>query len=150
MSNIDKLMQEQEELYRVCVDVNNCCLCPCNNGNFNRDCELTLISRKIEEEIAKKRKYSYLVTWHADGYCGSFLYNIVTESEKLEKVKEAWEEYVSKNDSLNYSWSKAKKGERNHFGGYIEWKEQGLTDKEPGFYELSFSYFRDKSDHLND
>lgn len=101
-----------------------------------------------EEEVAKKRKNSFVVTWFADGYSGSFEHEVVAET--LEKAKEAWEDYVCKNGNLNYSWSKAKKGERNHFGGYIIWKEQGLTDKAIGFYELPFKPFKEKSDHLRD
>jgi len=148
MSEIDKLLQEQEDLYQICVDTNNCCECPCNNGNFNRDCDLTLISRKIEAEVAKKRKYSFIVTWHADGYCGSFQHEVVAES--IEKAQKTWTEFVSKDKNLSYSWEKAERGVRNHHGGYIEWKAQGLTDKAPGFYELPFNKWGGASDHLWD
>lgn len=148
MSEIDNLIIQQEQLYQICVDINNCCECPNNNGNFSRDCDLTLVTRKIEAEVAKKRKYSFVVTWHADGYCGAFRHEVVAES--LDKAKEVWEDYVCKNEDLNYSWEKAKNAVRKHYGGYIEWKEQGLTDKAAGFYKLPFDYYKQKSDHLWD
>lgn len=51
MARIDLLYQKQEQLYRDCCEINNCTECPHCNGNFFRDCDLTLIGQEIEKEI---------------------------------------------------------------------------------------------------
>ena len=91
---------------------------------------------------------SFIVTWHASGYCGAFRYQVVAGS--LENAKEAWEEFVNNNDELNYSWEKAKNAVKRHHGGYIAWKQRGTTDKPAGCYELEFDSWGGQTDHVRD
>lgn len=91
---------------------------------------------------------SFIVSWHADGYCGSFNYNVVANN--LAEAKEIWKEFAKNNSKIEYSWHKAEKGVKNHHGGYITWKEDGNTDKEAGCYEMAFDAWNIGSDHLRD
>ena len=91
---------------------------------------------------------AYKVSWHADGYTGTFNYLVVAES--LHEAKEKWEKFVSHKQRLSYSWEKAKAAAKRHYGGYVVWKEEGETDKEPGCYELKFNKWNAGSDHLRD
>lgn len=92
---------------------------------------------------------SFVVSWHASGYTGTFNYEVVAKS--LEMAKQKWEEYAAKHvRKLEYSWEKAKKAVERHYGGYISWKDKGETDKEEGFYELPYNAWNVGSDHLND
>lgn len=91
---------------------------------------------------------AYKVSWHASGYTGTFNYLVVAES--LREAKEKWEKFVSRDRHLAYSWEKAKKAMKRHYGGYVTWKEQGETDKEPGCYKLEYNKWGGSSDHLRD
>lgn len=93
---------------------------------------------------------AFNVKWHAQGMNGSYSYIVVEET--LEKAKELWNEFVAKaeNTRINYTWERAKKGMKNHYGGYIKWKEIGETDKERGCYEDEYDKWNSGSDHLRD
>lgn len=91
---------------------------------------------------------SFIVSWHANGYNGTFNYLVVADN--IEKAKEIWAEFVENNDDIAYSWEKAEKGVKNHYGGYIIWKESEVCDKEIGCYELEYDRWNTGSDHLND
>lgn len=51
---------------------------------------------------------------------------------------------------MEYSWRKAEKGVKNHYGGYITWEEKGNSDKEIGCYKMDFDAWNTGSDHLWD
>lgn len=90
----------------------------------------------------------FIVEWFADGYCGSFRYLVVAND--IEEAKEIWNEFISNNDELAYSWEKAERGVKNHYGGFIRWKEIGASDKQTGCYEMEFDRWNMGSDHLWD
>ena len=91
---------------------------------------------------------SFLVSWYASGYCGTFRYMVVANN--FDEAKELWNKFVEDNKDIEYSWRKAEKGVRNHYGGYITWEEKGNSDKEIGCYEMDFDAWNTASDHLND
>lgn len=99
----------------------------------------------IQEFSAKN---SFVVSWFADGYNGTFNYLVVADN--IEKAKELWKDFVKHNDDVSYSWEKAEKGVKNHYGGYITWKDNGVCDKEIGCYELPYNRWNVGSDHLWD
>lgn len=90
----------------------------------------------------------FIVEWYASGYCGNFKYSVIAND--LEEAKIIWDEFVSSNDKLSYSWGKAKRGVKNHYGGYIRWKEIGESSKEIGCYKMKFDYWNTSSDNLMD
>lgn len=47
----------------------------------------------------------FIVEWYASGYCGSFKYSVIAND--LEEAKIIWDEFVSSNDKLSYSWGKS-------------------------------------------
>ena len=55
-----------------------------------------------------------------------------------------------KYEVVEYSWRKAEKGVKNHYGGYITWEENGNSDKEIGCYKMDFDAWNTGSDHLWD
>lgn len=91
---------------------------------------------------------SFVVSWYASGYIGTFNYLVVADD--IEKAKEILEEYVKNNSRIAYSWAKAENGVKNHYGGYITWKDNGVCDKKIGCYKLEFDKWNVGSDHLND
>lgn len=100
----------------------------------------------IINEFSAKR--SFIVSWFADGYNGTFNYLVVATD--IEEAKEIWKEFIEHNDSLAYSWEKAERGVKNHYGGYITWKDNGVCDKDVGCYELPYNKWNVGSDHLWD
>lgn len=90
----------------------------------------------------------FIVRWTADGYCVDFYYMVVAES--LDKAKELWNEYVKVNKDIQCSWSKAVKAVKNHYGGYITWKDNGETTKSKGCYKMENVNTYECSDHLRD
>lgn len=90
----------------------------------------------------------YIVKWTADGYCVEFYHMIVAES--LDKAKELWNEYVNTHEKIQYSWHKAEKAVKYHYGGYISWKDNGVTDRNEGCYEMEKENISTGSDHLRD
>ena len=91
---------------------------------------------------------AFLVSWYASGYCGTFRYMVVANN--LDEAKEIWNKFVEGNKDVEYSWRKAEKGVRNHYGGYITWEEKGNSDKEIGCYKMDFDAWNSGSDHLWD
>lgn len=91
---------------------------------------------------------AFLVSWYASGYCGTFRYTVVANN--IDEAKEIWNKFVEGNKDVEYSWRKAEKAFKNHYGGYIDWKEKGISDKEIGCYEMDFDAWNNASDHLND
>lgn len=91
---------------------------------------------------------AFKVSWHASCYNGTFNYLVVAKT--IEKAKELWEKFATNDRNISYSWEKAIKGVKNHYGGYITWKEMGETDKTQGCYELEYDNWKIGSDHLND
>lgn len=91
---------------------------------------------------------SFIVSWHADGYCGTFRYMVVADS--INEAKEIWNNFVDGNEDIEYSWRKAERGVKNHYSGYITWKEKGNCDKEKGCYKMKFDAWNTGSDHLWD
>ena len=91
---------------------------------------------------------AFIVSWHASGYCGTFNYLVVASN--IDEAKEKWSKFVNGDSKIAYSWEKAEKGVKNHYGGYITWKDNGICDKVPGCYELKFDNWSNGSDHLND
>lgn len=91
---------------------------------------------------------SFIVRWHASGYNGTFRYLVVAEN--LEQAKEIWEAFVTNDDSLSYSWQKAKKAVEQHYGGYIAWDYGRESDEEKGCYKLKYDRWNVGSDHLWD
>ena len=103
------------------------------------------------EEIAKESVMvmrQFILRYTADGYCCDFRFKVNAES--LNKAKELWKEYVDKHEDIEYSWNKAEKAVKYHHGGYIEWKDNGRTNKTEGVYELGEDYYIKGSDHLED
>ena len=90
----------------------------------------------------------FIVRWTADCYCVEFYYMVVSES--LDKAKELWNEYVNTHEDIQYSWNKAVKAVKNHYGGYISWKDNGKTERTEGCYEMETVNTYDSSDHLRD
>lgn len=96
-----------------------------------------------------KKINSFIVSWHASGYTGTFNYMITADT--LEEAKALWEKFVADNDDLKYSWEKAVKGEKLHTGGYTRWKETGLVPgNKQGCYEMPYDDWNTSSDHLWD
>lgn len=91
---------------------------------------------------------AFIVEWYASGYCGSFRYSVIART--LNEAKEVWEKFILQNEKLLYSWKKAERGVKNHYGGFIRWEEIGETNKEYGCYELEFDRWNTGSDHLMD
>ena len=56
---------------------------------------------------------SFLVSWYASGYCGTFRYMVVANN--LDEAKEIWSKFVEGNKDVEYSWRKAEKGVKNHY-----------------------------------
>ena len=90
----------------------------------------------------------FIVKWTADGYCVVFQYTVVAGS--LNKAKELWNEYVKTHEKLQYSWNKAVKAMKYHYGGYISWKDIGETNKNEGCYKMEKENVSTGSDHLRD
>lgn len=90
----------------------------------------------------------YIVRWTASGYCVDFYGMVVAET--LDKAKELWDEYVKSHEDVRYSWDKAIKAVKYHYGGYIEWKDYDSTNKEEGCYEMPVVNTYEGSDHLRD
>ena len=91
---------------------------------------------------------AFKVSWHANCYNGTFNYLVVAET--IEKANELWDDFVKNDREISCSWEKALKGMKNHYSGYITWKEMGETDKVQGCYELEYNTWKTGSDHLND
>ena len=92
--------------------------------------------------------HKFMVRWTADGYCVEFRYLVVAES--LDRAKELWDKYVKDHEKIQYSWSKAVKAVKYHYGGYISWKDDGEIDKSEGCYEMEKENISTGSDHLRD
>lgn len=90
----------------------------------------------------------FIVRWTADGYCVEFHYLVVAES--LDNAKELWDEYVKTHEKIQYSWNKAVKAVKYHYGGYISWEDNGETKKEKGCYGMESENISTGSDHLRD
>lgn len=90
----------------------------------------------------------FIVRWTTSEYCVDFYYMIVAKS--LDKAKELWNEYVKTNGDIQYSWNKAVKAVKNHYGGYIAWKDNGESDKTEGCYKMDSVNTYEGSDHLRD
>ena len=90
----------------------------------------------------------FIVRWTASGYCVDFYYMII--SETLDKAKTLWNAYANNNSNIQYSWNKAVNAVKNHYGGYIVWKDNGETDKAEGCYEMETISTYEGSDHLRD
>lgn len=91
---------------------------------------------------------SFIVSWHADGYCGTFRYMVVANT--VGEAKEIWSKFVRDNKDIEYSWEKAERGVKNHHSGYIAWKENGNCDRKNGCYKMEFNAWSTGSDHLWD
>lgn len=118
-----------------------------NDEIFDREVEDWHISSG-DLMVKVKEMQSFIVSWHASGYEGTFKYLVVANS--IGKAKEIWAEFVKNNSSIAYSWEKAEKAVKYHYGGYIDWKDNGFCDKEIGCYDLGFDKWNTGSDHLND
>lgn len=90
----------------------------------------------------------FIIRWTADGYCVEFQYKIVAES--LNKAKELWDEYVKTHEKVQYSWKKAVKAVKYHYGGYISWEDNGETERAEGCYKMETVNTYNGSDHLRD
>lgn len=90
----------------------------------------------------------FILKYTADGYCCDFRFKV--NSESLDKAKELWKEYVDNHEDIAYSWSKAEKAVKYHYGGYVSWKDNGETENKEGVYELKKDCYRESSDHLRD
>lgn len=55
MEQLDELRRKEDEIYHDCTMFNNCTECIHNNGNGHRDCNLTLVSRKIDELLKNNK-----------------------------------------------------------------------------------------------
>jgi hypothetical protein len=120
------------------------------NMGLDNECERVdgINGKGLWEATFKLKPNSYIVRWTASGYCGDFRYLVVAST--LDDAKKIWKGFVDNNDGIQYSWEKAEKAVKNHYGGYIEWKENGTCDKEKGCYELKFDNWSGGSDHLRD
>ena len=90
----------------------------------------------------------FVVRWTADGYCVEFYYTVV--SETLDAAKKLWDKYVNNHSDIQYSWNKAVKAVKKHYGGYIAWKDNGETNKPEGCYGMESVNTYYGSDHLMD
>ena len=90
----------------------------------------------------------FIVRWTADRYCVEFHYLVIAES--LDSAKELWNEYVKTHEEIQYSWDKAVKAVKHHYGGYISWKDNGDTNRSKGCYEMESENIFTGSDHLRD
>lgn len=90
----------------------------------------------------------FIVRWTADGYCVEFHYLVVAES--LDNAKELWNEYVKTHEEIQYSWNKATRAVKRHYGGYISWKDNGETNRSRGCCEMKSENIFTGSDHLRD
>ena len=101
----------------------------------------------ILKPLEKNRK-EFLVSWSASCYCVTFCYMVVANN--IEEAKEIWNKFIESDEEIEYSWRKAEKGVKNHYGGYITWEEKDNTDKESGCYKMDLRSWDTSSDHLND
>lgn len=141
MSEIDKLKRKLAEVYRICAATRNCAVCPCNNGNRDRDCEHTLLLKK-RKEAKPKGNYSFRLTWSGGEYrrtC-SFEYEIVAKN--LQQAKATWEDYIRNDEALYPLWTLVKEQKAVFTHGIIFWREEELTNKAPGVYELPCMYYK--------
>ena len=92
--------------------------------------------------------HEFIVRWTASGYCADFYHMVIADS--LDKAKELWNEYVNTHEDIQYSWNKAVKAVKNHYGGYITWEDNGESDKAEGCYKMENVSTYDGSDHLRD
>ncbi len=92
----------------------------------------------------------FVVRWTADSFCVEFNYLVVAES--LDNAKELWNEYIKthEEEEIQYSWDKALRAVKRHYGGYISWKDKGETDKLQGCYRMESENLFTGSDHLRD
>lgn len=135
----------------------SCCVCLIEDEELRWVCDEA--GKPIEEVLVcpegmkesheeKGMLNAFIVSWHASGYNGTFRYLIAADD--LEDAKALWASFVESNKKIQYSWEKAEKGVKNHYGGYISWEEKEKTDKERGCYELQYDKWNVGSDHLND
>lgn len=124
------------------------------NGWYNVGCGLEPTYEKASAQalihydaLKTDKMNAFKVSWHASCYNGTFNYLVVAKT--IEAAKELWEKFVTDNIEISCSWEKAVKGVKNHYGGYITWKEMGETNKEQGCYELEYNNWKMGSDHLN-
>ena len=92
--------------------------------------------------------HEFIVRWTASGYFVDFYHMVIADS--LDKAKELWNEYVNTHEDIQYSWNKAVKAVKNHYGGYITWEDNGESDKAEGCYKMENVSTYDGSDHLRD
>ena len=92
--------------------------------------------------------HEFIVRWTASVYCVDFYHMVIADS--LDKAKELWNEYVNTHEDIQYSWNKAVKAVKNHYGGYITWEDNGESDKAEGCYKMENVSTYDGSDHLRD
>ena len=92
--------------------------------------------------------HEFIVRWTASGYCVDFYHMVIADS--LDKAKELWNEYVNTHEDIQYSWNKAVKAVKNHYGGYITLEDNGESDKAEGCYKMENVSTYDGSDHLRD
>ena len=73
-------------------------------------------------------------------------------AESLDNAKELWNEYIKthEEEEIQYSWDKALRAVKRHYGGYISWKDKGETDKLQGCYRMESENLFTGSDHLRD
>ena len=91
---------------------------------------------------------AYTVKWYASGYNGTFHALVVADDE--ESAKAQWDAHVSSDESLRYSWEKAKAAVQRHYGGFITWTVYDGDFGCQGCYELPYEQWTGGSDHLND
>lgn len=96
---------------------------------------------------------AFKVSWHADGYTGSFNYLVIADS--MEEAERLWEAYVETHVRITRSWKKAKAAMKRHYGGYVAWKELEKNKRPEGYdakgcYELPYNAWNAGSDHLRD
>lgn len=90
---------------------------------------------------------SYTVSFHASCMTGTEKYRVVAKD--LDAAKQFWENYVQ-NSRLAYLWEQAVKGMKNHYGGYVHWKETEQRGIRQGVFKLSYDAWNTGSDHLRD
>jgi len=96
----------------------------------------------FEVDKLKRGYYSFGLSWSGGEYRHSFSFEYEIVAKNLQQAKAAWEDYIRNDEVLYPLWTLVKEQKVVFTHGAIFWREQELTDKAPGVYELPRMYYK--------